>query len=388
MLWWRRMSERCFCMFKRVAFVFVLVSIFAVVVPSAVAQDDAPPPLADLETGVWTSIAPGGDTVCSNGTPFNFFVRPADPERLLIFFNGGGACWFAQICDVTSPVVTYVPFAELPQNSPEPGSGIFDLANPENPFADYTMVFVPYCTGDVHLGGGETVYEVPASGDTPAREVTIFHNGFANASSALDWVFDNFDAPDQIFVTGSSAGAIPSPIYTGIVAEQYPEAEIVQLGDGAGGYRSSQAAVVFSAWHTLDILPDWPELADETLETLTFEDFYIAAASHFPDIAFAQYNTAEDEVQYSFLALLGETDISLPEKLEANLADIDTAVDNFRYFTAGGPLHTILRLPEFYTLAANGVRIRDWVAALASGEPVENVACQVCDVAEEVEGGS
>ncbi|GIL09349.1 MAG: vtpJ-therm [Chloroflexota bacterium] len=375
-------------MLKRVCFVLALASVFVLVIPSAVAQDDALPTLADLETDVWTSIAPGGDTVCSNNTPYQFFVRPADPERVLIFLNGGGACWFGQICDVSGGQITYVPFAELPQNSPEDGGGIFDLANPENPFADYSMVFLPYCTADVHLGGGETVYEIPASGDKPAREVTILHNGFANAMSALDWVFDNFDAPDQIFVTGSSAGAIPSPLYTGIIAEQYPEAAIVQLGDGAGGYRSSQSHVVFDAWHTLDILPDWPELAAETADTLTFEDLYVAAAQRYPNVAFAQYNTAEDEVQYGFLALLGETDISLPDKLAANLADITAVVDNFHYFTAGGPVHTILRLPQFYTFAANGVRIRDWVAALASGEPVEDVVCQVCDAAEEVGGGS
>ncbi|MGQ9888118.1 MAG: pectin acetylesterase-family hydrolase [Aggregatilineales bacterium] len=375
-------------MLKQMRFALVCAFVLIAAAPFAAAQDDALPPLGDLEPGVWTSIAPGGDTVCSNGTPYQFFARPADPEKLLVFFNGGGACWFAQICDVASGQITYVPFADLPQNTPETGGGIFDLDNPENPFADYSMVFVPYCTADVHLGGGPTVYEIPASDSAPAREVAIFHNGFANAMAALNWVFDNFDAPDKIFVTGSSAGAIPSPIYTGIIAERYPEAAIVQLGDGAGGYRSRQSQVVFNAWHTLDILPDWPELAGETADTLTFEDFYIAAAKRHPDIMFAQYNTAEDEVQYTFLGLLGETDVSLSEKIEANLADIAAEVDNFRYFTAGGTVHTILRLPQFYTFAANGVRVRDWVAALAAGELVENVVCQACDAAEEVESGS
>ncbi|MBL1135963.1 MAG: hypothetical protein HND46_11645 [Chloroflexi bacterium] len=56
------------------------------------------------------------------------------------------------------------PTADNDSNNPTalPG-GIFDLENPENPFADYNMVFVPYCTGDVHIGNREATYEVEAS---------------------------------------------------------------------------------------------------------------------------------------------------------------------------------------------------------------------------------
>lgn len=371
-------------MTKRVFLTFLLAFILAL--PPTLAQDGMPA-LADLEVDTWTVITPGGDTICSNGTPYQFYVRPADPEKLLVYFNGGGACWFTLICDLTANP-TYFPFSEMPQNSPVDGGGIFDLENEENPFADYTMVFVPYCTADVHIGGGETVYEVPAAGDNPAREVPIQHNGWTNGMTVMNWVFENVEAPDQIFVAGSSAGAIPSPLYTAVIADNYPDSAIAQLGDGAGGYRSNRSSAVFSAWNTLDILPDWPEFEGETVDTLTFEDFYVAAAKRHPDILFTQYNTAEDEVQYSFLTLLGELGVSLPEKLEANFADINAEVDNFRVFTAGGPLHTILRAPQFYTYAANGIRVRDWVAALAAGEAVEDVRCEVCDVAEEIGGDS
>ena len=37
-------------------------------------------------------------------------------------------------------------------------TGIFNLDNPANPFADYTVVFAPYCSGDVHIGASDTVY--------------------------------------------------------------------------------------------------------------------------------------------------------------------------------------------------------------------------------------
>ena len=55
--------------------------------------------------------------------------------------------------------------------------------------------------------------------------------------AVLDWTYANVSEPEQIFVTGSSAGAIPSPFYAALIADHYTEATVTQLGDGAGGYR-------------------------------------------------------------------------------------------------------------------------------------------------------
>ena len=61
---------------------------------SAVAQavHSGSPLFADLADG-WNTISPGGDTMCVYGTPYSFFARPADPDKVLISFPGGGACW-------------------------------------------------------------------------------------------------------------------------------------------------------------------------------------------------------------------------------------------------------------------------------------------------------
>ena len=41
----------------------------------------------------WETVVPGGDTICSDGSPYRFFVHRGDPGKLLIEFEGGGACW-------------------------------------------------------------------------------------------------------------------------------------------------------------------------------------------------------------------------------------------------------------------------------------------------------
>jgi hypothetical protein len=137
------------------------------------------------------------------------------------------------------------------------------------------------------------------------------------------------------------------------------------------------------SWGTVDILPDWPEYEGITAEDLTIEKLYIASATHFPNVVFAQYNSAHDEVQNYFLSLVGVTDTPLPELMQANHSDIRDAVPgNFFTYTAGGSMHTIIPRPEFYTYQVNGVRFRDWVAALAAGEEIEDVMCTDCETVE------
>lgn len=364
-------------MMKRTVFTigFFVVLSFLLSLSVISAQDTELPTWDELEAG-WNTLAPGGDTTCAFDTEYTFHVRPADSEDLLIFFNGGGACWFSQICNPEAP--TFVPFTnEVPGST-----GIFDLENEENPFADYNMVFISYCTGDVHLGNSEVVYELPATDESDAQEFTILHNGYINSMTVLDWIFENTDSPENIFVTGSSAGAIAAPFYAGLVAEQYPDSTVVQLGDGAGGYRIPQnTPIVNSVWNTLSILPEWPEYSEATLDNLTFEAYYMATAARFPDMQMAQYNTANDGTQYAFLELSGISGVPLQDLLEANFDDIRQQVESFYTYTAGGDLHTILRLPEFYEYEVDGVTVRDWVADLAVGEPVSDVVCTDCETA-------
>lgn len=359
---------------KRLLGILMVVLVWSLLVASTTTAQSAVaeglPTLQELDEG-WNTLSPAGETTCAYGTDFSFHVRPAKSDNLLIFLNGGGACWFGQICNPASP--TFIPFANLGHNATVEQVGIFDLENAENPFSDYAMVFVPYCTGDVHLGNSVTEY--PLGNQT----ITVAHNGYHNVMSVMNWVFENFESPELVFVTGSSAGSIPSPFYAGIVAQQYPDARIVQLGDGSGGYRSPEGIVaVNTAWNVLSILPDWEEFEGAAVETLTFESYYSAVAARFPNITFAQYNTAHDETQYQFLAILGLVGVDLLELLSANYDDIRADVPNFYTYTAGGALHTILRLKEFYTYEVNGVRVRDWVANLVAGEDVGDVLCDDC----------
>jgi hypothetical protein len=261
--------------------------------------------------------------------------------------------------------------------------GIFAFDHPDNPFAGASFVFAPYCTGDVHIGNRDATYQAPESEGHAAHEVVIHHRGAHNTAAVMLWTFSHFFRPESLFVTGSSAGSIPSPYYTLHFAKQYPGARIAQLGDGSGGYRDvGTTSRPHEQWGTLGVVADVPELAALEPEEFNFEKLYIASAKLLPNVTFAEYDTAEDAVQLQFLALGGNEATSLQPLLEANHADIRAAAPNFRAYVAGGDVHTILARPEFYTYHVGGERVRDWVAALAAGEAVEDVKCADCTVAE------
>lgn len=360
-------------MLKHLSIGFLIAALALALLPAAVTARDTLPALSELNPNEWNQLDPGGDTICATGTPYSFFARPAAADKLLIAFGGGGGCWSFEHCDPASSP-TYLPNASSLTLMASLG-GILDMDHPENPFAGYSAITIPICTGDNHIGCRTTTYQAPAA------EVTIFHNGYVNAMSALNWIFANFDHPTHIFVAGSSAGGVAVPFYGGLIAEHYPDAQIAVLGDSAGGLRFGAAnAAIMESWGTVDILPDWPEYAGITADNLFNETFYIAAANRFPNVVFAEVNSAHDENHYFALSLVGVTDTPLPEVLQAGYNEIRAATPgNFFTFTVGGEVHVILPRSLFYLYQENGVRLRDWVAALAAGEAVEDVFCTDCN---------
>ncbi len=345
-----------------------LLAAFAALVIGCAAHAEPLTAIEDMSEG-WNTLAPGGDTRCAMGTPYTFHVKPGAREKVMVFLNGGGACWSGQNCDASVEPTTYVPLAELPHNDPRTRGGAFDQANPENPFSAWTQVFVSYCTGDVHMGANDKTYTKP-----DGSEVTIFHRGKANAMSALGWLFDNVTSPETVFVSGGSAGAVSSPVYAGIVQEAYPDAQVIQFAGGGGGYRVGANPELSENLGIYTGLPDWPSMQVLSADASSFDDFYAATAAQFPQIKFHQFNTAYDSVQKQFLTLLG-SDSEVYPLLKANLADLTATIGTFRSFTASGTFHTLLRFDEMYAFEAEGVRAVDWVRDVAAGKDVANVTC-------------
>lgn len=177
----------------------------------------------------WTAVtlpASSGAT-CGNGTPARIFVnRTPLTTKTLVYFEGGGACWDQLACQGKGKLTEV---ASNPDGVPENylsqvNLAMFGLATPlitRVPLLgkiytqSWNLVYVPYCTGDVHTGNAVQTY---ADAD-PANPTVYYHHGFLNAKAVGAWMAANLPRPAQLLVSGSSAGGVGSTANYGFLRE-------------------------------------------------------------------------------------------------------------------------------------------------------------------------
>jgi hypothetical protein len=337
------------------------------VVASALAFVVSASPAAAQE---WQTVVPAGDTICSDGSPFRFFVRRGESSKLLIEFEGGGACWNGATCEAE---IYNKRITTDPEQLRVAGQlqGIYDRNNPANPLKDFTHVYIPYCTGDLHWGNAVTTYT-----SLSGAPLVVHHKGASNASSALNWAVANVPAPSQLVVAGCSAGGYGAALWSAKIAKAYPAARLLQLADSAAGVvPDGFFGTLLTSWNVKDAWPDFiPDLALDRVDpsTLSLPKLYTALAGFHPAAFFSQFNNRADTVQVFFYALakgaLSVSDaIDWLNKMTASVDQISAQNPNFRAFVASGSDHCVINRPSFYTQTSQGRRFADWVAALVAG---------------------
>jgi hypothetical protein len=191
---------------------------------------DAAPELP-LETWTWVDV-PG--MVCGDGSPTGIAVNPTTrSSRMVLLFEGGGACWEAAACYgiIISPTAVHLDgFTEQTFAAVRPtffdASWLFRRDDETSPFGDATWVFVPYCTGDLHAGTQTTVYEALG------QQRTMHHVGAANVDAMLARV-QRLPAPGEVFVIGISAGGYGAQLNWDRLAAAFPGVTTHLFADGA-----------------------------------------------------------------------------------------------------------------------------------------------------------
>ncbi len=326
-------------------------------------SDDPTEEGVQLDPG-WNKLEAGGGAICSRGDAYSFFVHPGTVNKVVIEFEGGGACWDASTCAEGSDSFDDVVDADTLTGTLE---GIADHENPDNPFKDWWHVFIPYCTGDLHMGNRTTVH----------GDVTIEHKGSVNASVALDWVYANITAPERVMVTGCSAGGYGSVVWAPYIIQHYDGVPVVQAADCAAGVATTAFMPIADfAWDLSLIKPAFiPGLANASYATLTVTQVYEEQTAFFSDQQFAQYNVQYDKTQISFYEDMGGDGDDWSQFMNDGLDSIHAASSNFASYTGADNMHCILTKPEFYTKTTDGVAVRDWFNDLANGTATDDVHC-------------
>jgi hypothetical protein len=333
------------------------------------------PPTTDAATTTaspvagWEQVTAPSQCMCSDGSPYSYWIHRADPSKVVFFLQGGGACFDATTCAPDSKAYKVkVAASDDPKGLT---NGIFDFTDPRNPVADYSFVFVPYCTGDLHLGTATHEY---------GPQLTVQHKGSINATTALDDMAAQFPNATQVLVTGESAGAAPTPLYAGLAHDLLPKAAITVLADGSGAYPDVPAidTLIGQLWGVQDAIPPWPELSGQSPSDFSLPGLFVQAHNHDPDIIFGRHDYAFDAVQQLFAGLAGIPADNLVALIDANEAEIEKGGVDLRSYIAPGKSHTVLSRPEFYTETVEGVPLVDWVSDLVRRQPDLDVHCTDC----------
>ncbi len=393
-------------MMRRMNYLKMIISVILVlfVVSISFAGNPKSKPFLPNTPHAWTEITPGPtefmgrslNPTCS-GAPgtdptFKFFVKGGPVNNLVVFFDGGGACWDTMNCIYYR---TYYPAADETVAGLEAARGIFDLSNPANPFRDWNFVFIPYCTADIHWGSNDKTYS-GYYGDGP---YTIHHRGFDNFLVVLKWITENFKNPHKIFVTGSSAGSYGALLGFPYIQEAYPRSMVSMLGDAGFGvvtklFRDSQ----IHNWGFIQNLPVWIPGFERPFSEYSIADMYKMIGNYYSHRKIGQYTTAWDATQAFFYNVM--VNIWDPSSWSnfapvwcdwheqlLKYADLAAEAPNYRYYIGAGTDHTIMWYEKFYEEDSAGVSFVDWIEAMVENQggtrghgaiPWKNVECVDC----------
>ncbi len=336
----------------------------ALVTLAACGGEDPLPPL----TFSWVAL-PGA--VCSDGSPTGIGVEPGpgpNPD-VLVFLNGGGACWDALTC-FTLRTATPGPFgaSQLQAGVATLRAGsLFDRTAPGNPYADFTFVFVPYCTGDVHAGN--TVRTYP--GTYPGAPRAWHHKGAANLTAAFDWLATGIPDPARVVVAGASAGGFGSLHAFDLAKRTWSSAKGYLVDDSGPPLAEIPQTTIdlwYREWSMGDVVTPLCGAACQQDLSLTLD----ALSARYPDDRLALLSSTQDETIRFFFgtstpAGIAPMEAAVFEDGVRALAGKMETLGNAHAFLVPGSGHTMLGSPGEF--ASGGVGLFEWLRRQVEDDP-------------------
>lgn len=329
----------------------------------------------DLKSPYWYDI-PG--MICRDGSPTGIGYRVGNPKKLAIYINGGGACFNQETCGPNPKSFNGDDWNSLFQE--RGNDGIFDVNNPKNPLRDFSFVFVPYCTGDVHSG-------TKPNGRALGLADTQRYVGAFNFIKAMDFIqpYYNYNEVEEVVLFGLSAGGYGVYVNFLEVFKRFPKAKITVINDSGPLFSDAQAFPIclqlgFTVVFGLPIPYDLLNCCGAP--GLGLANVYPYAAKKFPNSNFGFVSAYEDQTSRFFLSFGYNNCTGAPgNQLPANVFkqglidlrdDILAPKNAFSTYFINGDTHTMLATNDiFYERNASGMYLYEWVDKLMKGEKMQ-----------------
>lgn len=330
-------------------------------------------PLPAADDGVWTWVD-FPEAQCRDGSSTGIGVRYGSGTGVAIYFEGGGACFNTFTCGANPSSYDSDKFDQFVQSAGN--GGIYDSSKPENPLADWTFVYVPYCTGDVHAGARP-------DGTIDGVAGTQQFVGYLNVAKFLERIVPTFiDSADHVLVTGQSAGGFGAAFNYDRIADAFPGKKVTLLDDS--GPPMSDAFMVpclqqmwRDAWNLDDILPvDCANCFPDNGGGLVNLGRYLAE-KHVSQKFGLISSVGDNTIRFFFgfgnddcTAVLPSTTV---ERFTMGLVDLrdnwlNKPADTWGTFYLAGEQHTWIGGDSYYSATSGAnIKLLDWVTDLLDG---------------------
>ncbi|HEX8385798.1 MAG TPA: pectin acetylesterase-family hydrolase [Rubricoccaceae bacterium] len=317
---------------------------------------------AESRVGDWTFVNVGG-AVCRDGSPTGFGVRLQEgADDLMIYLEGGGACFNNPTCSSNPARFGEADFEAL--RAHRGSTGIFSTAE-ANPVGGWNMVYVPYCTGDIHGGRAPDA-------TVPGVEGVQQFVGHENIGRYLALLAPYFGDPDKVLLTGASAGGFGTLVNFAQVADHFDGSDLYLLDD-SGPIFFADDALSPALQHAFTRL--WrfdrslPPDAAAVLQPDGLPGIYAYYSERYPDATFGLTSFLQDETIRYFFGF-GQPDGTISgDEFAAGLRDVrENLPANWGTYYAPGDGHTLTPSPTTYSGSVGGVPLNEWVGDLLHGE--------------------
>jgi len=328
-----------------------------------------PVPARGVDTQIVLDSTTWG-TRCGNGGDYAFWLRLAPTgsplEKVVVYLQGGGVCYDTASCGSVSPNL----FEAL--NDPMIQGGAMSSTDATNPFRDWTKVYLPYCTQDLHIGGGAT---------SAYGAQTVERYGARNTRASLQYVRDviwaamdaadpNGFRPDRLTVllTGGSAGGYGAAYNYHYVLDDLRWVHTTAAPDsGLGMDTGSLAGVIslatnlaFPGWAIVPYLPPYcfTSSCAEVFTNLTLATQPRLKAT--PEQQILTVTNQIDSVQVS--TTFFSSTAAWVNAARARYCATQGLAGLRSFFSAESTsIHTMVASNEFDTVDVDGTLLRDWL---------------------------
>lgn len=326
----------------------------------------------DLLTGLtpdswhWLDI---DSMFCRDGSNTGIGVRLTNSENLMIFLEGGGACFDAGTCEDNPSS-----FNETDFDVSRFTEGIFNNSKTENPFKDWNIIYVPYCTGDVHSGNTDL-------GIALGVDVLQKFRGYRNFGEVMKIASGHFNnkGVKKVALVGLSAGGFGTHVNFDQLASNFKNSELFLIND-SGPLTNDQNVLPLCLQFGLQFIfriPITSDVVNCCIDKDGYSRIYTYLSDKYPQHHFALICYLTDPTIRSFLQF-GQGECSNANEISGEAFanslyklrdDLLIPTDNWSTFLAENDWHTFTSSDSrFYDTKVSDVFLHDFMRDFLSGE--------------------